>query len=89
MAVVSFDGEWVYYSYIYDLQNHSPWNPPKAGADIYRIHLKTRRIGTGFAFHRTESRRPVVAEIRKRDSQSQAGTNRRHNPRPPGQRVAD
>jgi hypothetical protein len=42
--VVSFDGEWVYYSYIYDLKNRSPWNPPKSGADIFKIHLKSRRI---------------------------------------------
>lgn len=42
--VVSFDGEWVYYSYLYDLRNRSPWNPPKAGADIFKIHLKSRRI---------------------------------------------
>lgn len=41
---VSFDGEWVYYSYLYDLRNRSPWNPPQAGADIFKIHLKTRRI---------------------------------------------
>lgn len=42
--VVSFDGQWVYYSYLYDLRNRSPWNPPKAGADIFKIHLKTRKI---------------------------------------------
>jgi hypothetical protein len=28
--MVSFDGEWVYYSYIYNLKNHSQWNPPRA-----------------------------------------------------------
>ena len=42
--VVSFDGEWVYYSYLYDLRNRNQWSPPKAGADIFKIHLRTRRI---------------------------------------------
>jgi len=42
--VVSFDGEWVYYTYIYDLVKRSPWNPPRAGADIFKIHVPTRRI---------------------------------------------
>ena len=42
--VVSFDGEWVYYVHIYNLQNRSQWNPPAEGADIYKIHLKTRKI---------------------------------------------
>ncbi len=42
--VVSFDGEWVYYVHIYNLQNRSQWNPPAEGADIFKIHLKTRKI---------------------------------------------
>jgi hypothetical protein len=41
---VSFDGEWVYYVHIHDLQKRDQWSPPKAGADIYKIHVKTRRI---------------------------------------------
>lgn len=40
---VSFDGEWVYYVHIHDLRNHSQWNPPRAGADIFKIHVPTRR----------------------------------------------
>ncbi|RIK76531.1 MAG: hypothetical protein DCC68_19145 [Planctomycetota bacterium] len=40
---VSFDGEWVYYVHIYDLRNHSQWTPPQAGADIFKIHVPTRR----------------------------------------------
>ncbi|HLU50124.1 MAG TPA: hypothetical protein VK116_18635, partial [Planctomycetota bacterium] len=42
--VVSFDGEWVYYSLLHDLRNANQWDPPPAGADIYKIHVKTRRI---------------------------------------------
>jgi hypothetical protein len=42
--VISYDGEWVYYSYLYDLEQHSQWSPPRAGADIFKLHLKTRRI---------------------------------------------
>jgi hypothetical protein len=42
--VVSFDGEWVFYSYIYNLENANQWNPPREGADIFKIHLKSRKI---------------------------------------------
>lgn len=42
--VVSFDGEWVYYSKIHYLEKRSQWNPPAQGADVYKIHLKSRRI---------------------------------------------
>ena len=42
--MISFDGEWVYYSYLYDLRNRSQWEPPAAGADIFKLHLKTRKI---------------------------------------------
>src|SRR5262249_16298066 len=42
--MVSFDGEWVYYVHIYDLRNHNQWNPPRQGADIFKINAKTRRI---------------------------------------------
>lgn len=41
--VVSFDGQWVYYTHIPDLRNSGPWQPPK-GADIYKIHVATRKI---------------------------------------------
>jgi hypothetical protein len=41
---VSFDGQWVYYTHIYNLENHSQWNPPREGADIYKIHVPTRRM---------------------------------------------
>lgn len=41
--VVSFDGEWVYYTHIYDLRNSGPWQAPK-GADIFKIHVPSRKI---------------------------------------------
>lgn len=42
--MVSFDGEWVYYVHIRNLIKHSQWSPPKEGADIFKIHVPTRRI---------------------------------------------
>jgi len=42
--MVSFDGEWVYYTHIHYLKKASQWNPPRQGADIYKIHVPTRRI---------------------------------------------
>lgn len=41
--VVSFDGQWVYYSYIYHLKNHNPWSPPRQGADLFKIHVPSRK----------------------------------------------
>ncbi|HLW65320.1 MAG TPA: hypothetical protein VKS79_08375 [Gemmataceae bacterium] len=42
--VVSFDAQWVYFVRIYNLKNANQWNPPKEGADIFKINLKTRKI---------------------------------------------
>ncbi len=42
--MVSFDGEWVYYTLIHNLKNHNQWSPPRQGADIYKIHVKSRKI---------------------------------------------
>jgi hypothetical protein len=42
--VVSFDGQSVYYTYIYSLKGAGPWQPPPLGADIFRIHVPTRTI---------------------------------------------
>src|SRR5262249_37362180 len=42
--VVSFDGQWVYYTLIHTLKGAGPWQPPLAGADIYKIHVKSRKI---------------------------------------------
>src|SRR5207249_506832 len=41
---VSFDAQWVYYSHLHNLKNHNQWSPPRQGADIYKIHLKSRKI---------------------------------------------
>lgn len=42
--VISLDGESVIYSHIHDMSVNWAGRYPKAGADIYRIHLKTREI---------------------------------------------
>ena len=42
--MVSFDGEWVYYSHLYNLQKANQWSPPRQGADIFKIHVRSRRI---------------------------------------------
>ncbi len=42
--MVSFDGQWVYYSKIYDLEKRSQWSPPARGADVFKIHVKSRKI---------------------------------------------
>jgi hypothetical protein len=42
--VVSYDGQWVYYVHIHNLHSASQWSPPAEGADIFKIHLPTRRI---------------------------------------------
>jgi hypothetical protein len=42
--VVSLDGEWVYYSHIHNLEKANQWSPPRQGADIYKIHMKTKRV---------------------------------------------
>jgi hypothetical protein len=41
---VSFDGEWVYYTLIHTLKGAGPWQPPAEGADIYKMHVKTRKV---------------------------------------------
>lgn len=42
--VVSLDGEWVFYSHIYDMKINWAGKYPHRGADIYKIHLPTRKI---------------------------------------------
>ncbi len=42
--VVSLDGEWVYYSHIHDMTVNWAGKFPRGGADIYKIHLKSRKI---------------------------------------------
>lgn len=42
---VSFDGQWIYYSYFYDPDNiNTQRDLPFAGADIFRIHVGTRQV---------------------------------------------
>ena len=41
---VSLDGQWVFYSQIHDMTVNWAGKFPKSGADIYKIHLGTRRI---------------------------------------------
>lgn len=41
---VSYDGQWVYYVHLHNLEKHNQWAPPRQGADIFKIHLKTRRV---------------------------------------------
>src|SRR5687768_681192 len=42
--MVSFDGQWVYFSRLYDLRKRDQWSPPPAGADLFKIHVPTRKI---------------------------------------------
>jgi len=42
--VVSLDGQWIFYSHLTNLQKPNQWSPPRQGADIFKIHVKTRRI---------------------------------------------
>ncbi|MCP3956961.1 MAG: hypothetical protein GY719_03825 [bacterium] len=45
---VSFDGQWIYYSYFYDLRpeslNYQRGDLPYEGADVFRIHVVSRQI---------------------------------------------
>jgi len=41
---VSFDGSWVYYSYFPNLDGANAYHPPRHGADIFKIHVPSRRI---------------------------------------------
>jgi len=40
---VSLDGEWVYYVHLHNMVKASQWNPPKQGADIYKINVKSKK----------------------------------------------
>jgi hypothetical protein len=42
--VVSFDGQWVYYSHFHDMTGGSASQGPPAGADIYKIHVKSKKV---------------------------------------------
>lgn len=40
---VSFDGQWVYYSHFRGLKQAGE-RPSPAGADIYKVHAKSRKV---------------------------------------------
>jgi len=42
--MVSFDGEWVYYAHFHDFKGGSAARGAPGGADIYKIHVKTKKI---------------------------------------------
>lgn len=42
--MVSFDGAWVYYALFHDLSDASVAESSKHGADIYKIHVKSRKL---------------------------------------------
>ncbi len=42
--VISFDGQWCYYVLLHNMEKANQWTPPAEGSDIYKIHLKTRKI---------------------------------------------
>ncbi len=42
--MVSFDGQWVYYSLLPTLETSYPGRNPAQGADIYKIHVETKNI---------------------------------------------
>jgi hypothetical protein len=42
--MVSFDGAWVYYTHVYHLVKASQWSPPRQGADIFKIHVPSKKI---------------------------------------------
>ena len=41
---VSFDGEWVYYTLFHDLKGASTAHGAAAGADVFKIHVKSRKV---------------------------------------------
>src|SRR5207237_2054830 len=40
----SVDAEWCYYVMLHNMLKANQWTPPKQGADIYKIHLKSKKI---------------------------------------------
>ncbi|MCI0683584.1 MAG: hypothetical protein L0Y71_15880 [Gemmataceae bacterium] len=42
--MVSFDGQWVYYVHLHNMQKAGQWSPPRDGADIFKIHVPSRKI---------------------------------------------
>src|SRR5262249_17059014 len=42
--MISFDGQWCYFVMLHNMVKASQWTPPKQGADIYKIHIKSKKI---------------------------------------------
>ena len=42
--MVSFDGQWVYYTHIHYLQKYSEWNPPLQGAETADPRGASKRL---------------------------------------------
>jgi hypothetical protein len=42
--MVSYDGEWVYYSLFHDMKGASVSRGPAGGADVYKLHLKSKKV---------------------------------------------
>ena len=63
--MICLDGQWVYYSYLYDLRQRNQWDPPSAGADIFKLHLKTRddRQADDAGASRPTPARPMVERL--------------------------
>ena len=70
---VSFDGEWVYYVALPQPdRSASQWTPPREGADIYKIHVKTRqdRPADAPGVHAQHRRRRLVEATSARPSRA-------------------
>ena len=42
--VISLDGQWVIYSHLHDLQVNWAGKFPRGGADLYKLHLQSRKL---------------------------------------------
>ena len=42
--VISFDGEWVFYTKIHTMKNAGAYQPPSQGADIFKMHIRSRKV---------------------------------------------
>src|SRR5262245_11946036 len=42
--MISFDGEWCYYVMLHNMVKASQWSPPRQGADVFKINVKSRKV---------------------------------------------
>ena len=68
--VVSFDGQWVYYAHFLGLKQAHNDAPSPLGADIYKIHVPTRKIVrlTNQQFTPNTGAAPWSKDLRKREA---------------------